>query len=415
MKAPTLRRPVRRSVLLVALVGVALLVALLTPESSGEGGALSSYATEPGGAALAFELARHFGWQLARRTTPLGSTVDSESVHVVIGPDDALGSHEVHRLLNDVRAGGALLVALDEAPELADSLGVRAGVESRWLPTQTSGECAGKTPARAFPVLPVVRDIRWRRRPPGRDTTILGVTGFGVADEQHPAMRVGVGVPLGRGRIAMLLGENLFRNDAVSDCSLGADVAVLRLLAYVRPERAGAPTLVVDEYHHGFGEHPGSVRAVTHFLAATPSGRFLFQVLIAGLVLLLARAPRPLVPGDPARIARRSPLEHADALGHAYYDVDATRTATQTLLAGVRRRVGRVAAPAGATDDEFLDAVVRRAPAAAANASTIRRALHEPLASRTLSEVGDAILDIERCLSAPISNPDQFVTNSSTT
>jgi hypothetical protein len=201
----------------------------------------------------------------------------------------------------------------------------------------------------------------------------------------------------------VIAGPGLFRNDVLRLCLLGADVVVARAFDYVRPEGPVRPTMVFDEYHHGFGEHAGSMSAVTRYLARTPSGRFLFQAMIAGLVLLLAKAPRPIVPSDPERVARRSPLEHADALGQAYSDVHATRTATGHLVRGLRRRVARaLALSPGTSDDTFLDVVVERYPSLRAAAETVRRALHDPTASRSFSRVGDALREIEQQLTSAI-------------
>jgi len=188
----------------------------------------------------------------------------------------------------------------------------------------------------------------------------------------------------------------------VAVCEWSADVAVARILEYVRPEgRAGLP-LVFDEFHHGFGMHGGSLSAVSQYLTRTASGHFLAQAMIAGLLLLFALAPRPLPPRDPVRIARRSPLDHADALGHAYADVGATRTAVQHLVSGLRRRVGRtVAVSSGAEDPAFLDAVTVRDPSLAPSVEVLRRALAAPVSAEALLDVSEALRAIEKQLSMP--------------
>src|SRR3954465_4308284 len=107
---------------------------------------------------------------------------------------------------------------------------------------------------------------------------------------------------------------------------------------------AGTPRrdrLVFDEYHQGFGTHPGTLRAIVVYLARSSSGHVLLQGMLAGLVLLLALGPRPLPPHEIERVERRSPLEHVGALAQAYARVGGTRAATTRLLHGVRRRVER--------------------------------------------------------------------------
>ena len=100
---------------------------------------------------------------------------------------------------------------------------------------------------------------------------------------------------------------------------------------------------------------------------------------------------------DPVREPRRSPLEHADALAHAYSDVDGTRTATERLVSGLRRRAGRtVSVPSGASDAVFLKAVAERDASLVSSVQIILRALRDPVPIAELNGVGDAIRAVER-------------------
>jgi Domain of unknown function (DUF4350) len=397
------RRRVGAKTILTLLGAVVVLVALLTPEAPvGNNGQRTSYSTGPAGVRMAFELASRMGWRTERRIVPMDSIAATPTVQVVLEPNEALGAHEVHRLLDNVRRGGGLVFAIDGADEIADSLGLDLGRPGRFL--STYGDAACKTPAsfrdRTLLALPPeVNQIVWRRPAPG-PTTILARTHEGI----QKTFTVGVGFPLGSGRIAAISSPGLFANDAVRLCGTGADIVVANAFEFVRPPGAAAPRMVFDEYHHGFGMHGGSMTAIAGYLSGTSSGRFLTQALIAGLLLVLARAPRPLPPEDPARVVRRSPLEHADALGHAYADVRATRTATARLVSGVRRRNGRtIAKPAGLASDDaaFLDAVEQRHPALHDAVARVRHALAEPVSPRELVAVGQALNDIERRMAAP--------------
>jgi hypothetical protein len=107
-----------------ALGIVVVAVALLTPEEAGTNGRdMSTFSTGPGGAGIAFELAERMGWKPERRLDPLDSTAGARRVDVVLAPSVALGSHEVHRLLENARAGGGLIASLDGDDELARSRG----------------------------------------------------------------------------------------------------------------------------------------------------------------------------------------------------------------------------------------------------------------------------------------------------
>lgn len=390
----TIRRFGPRSIL-IALAAILVIVTLVTPEApaASEGGR-STYSVGPGGARIAYDLARRMGWHVERRTTELDSAPTETTVQAVLAPSGALGAHEVHRLLTNVRRGGGLIFTLDGGDEIADSLGLRGGRPGRLLAGYGSQEC--RTPsslsdrvALAFPQQ--FDEIVWRRPPPGPIVPlVMSLEGI------NTAFQVGVGFPLGAGKVAVIGGSSVIANEAVRLCGLAADVAVARLFEYVRPPAGGPARLVFDEFHHGFGMHGGSAGAVVGYLAGTPSGHFLAQALLAGLVLVLALAPRPVPPRDPERVVRRSPLEHADALGSAYADVGATRTAAARLVSGLRRRAGRiVAVSGGASDEVFLDAVANRYPVLAEPVAIVRRALVDAVSARDLVSVGTALRDIE--------------------
>ena len=388
--------------LLVVLAVIAVVVAILTPEPPGDStGGRSSYATGPAGVRMAYELAQRLGWRVQRRLAPLDSIASPRNVQVVLAPEGGLGAREVHRLLENVRSGGGLVFSLDGNDEVADSLGVDAGKREALLSGMSDPECppARSIAARALLTLPPeVSDVVWQKRPQARETTLVAVRGAG----DRP-VAAAIGFPLGAGRVAVMSNSAFFSNDAVRNCPWKADLAVVSMLEYVRARGDNGETLAFDEFHHGFGVHGGTLSAAATYLAHTPSGHFMIQALVAGLLLLVAKAPRPILPRDSRTASRRSPLEHADALGRAYEDVGATRTAAARLVSGLRRRLHRwIPLGAGAGDDAFLDAVARRVPARAPDVAVIRHALEGPLPARELSTVGDALNRVEQAvLSSP--------------
>jgi hypothetical protein len=397
-------RRVGPKTILALLAVVVVVAALVTPEASTKDqGVATTFSTGPSGVRMAFELAQRMGWKAERRLAPLDSTVASPTTQVVLAPGEALGAHEVHRLLDNVRRGGGLVFGIDGGGEIADSLGIALGTPARLLSGYGDAVCPTPPSFRDRTLLampPEVNRIRWRRPAPG-PTTVLGTTQGGI----ERSFTIAVGFPLGRGRIAAISSPMLFTNDVVRLCGLGADIVVARALEFVRPVDERQPRLVFDEFHHGFGMHGGSMKAITRYLSGTPSGRFLAQALVACVLLVLAFAPRPIPPSDPDRIVRRSPLEHADALGHAYADVKATRTATERLVGGVRRRAGRVVASSSSADDSaFLDAVVRRNPSLGDSVARVRRGLAGPVSAREFVSIGEALDEIERQLAMPLSH-----------
>ena len=388
----------------LALTILTLLIALFTPEAPGRNeGGLSTFSSAPGGAQIVFELASRLGWRTERRITTLDSLRrrgdTRATVQVVLAPREPLGAHEIHNLLENVRHGGGLIFSLDGDDALRDSIGVTGGLRVTFLGTADSSCELGRARPRVSPAAdifalpPEVREITWTRHAPGPVQPLFH------AGEGRLRMVSGVGFPMGKGRVAIVGGSDVFSNSAVRVCRFGADVASMRLIEYARPKNGAPPVLVFDEFHHGFGEHGGSIKASVAYLLHARTGHLLAQALAAGLLLLLAMAPRPLAPRSDTHVVRRSPLEHAAALGRAYEDVGATRTATSALIGGLRRRArGIVAVSASASDDAFLEAVSRRIPSLAPRVDVVKRARVSDTTKGDFGAVGKALATIEEKL-----------------
>ena len=390
----------------IALGVVALIVALLTPEPSGQSaGGLSSYSAAPGGAGIVYELAGRLGWRTERRLATLDSLRAAgdrrTTVQVVLAPRIDLGAHEIHDLLENVRQGGGLVLSLDGDDDLRDSLGLGYSAKISYLTSGIDSSCRkGRLePGSMLALPPEAEEVTRTRHGPRRIDTL--VASFTRTERVVSA----IGFPLGKGRVAVTGGSALFSNQAVRVCRWGADVAAMKLIDYARPSDGEPAVLVFDEFHHGFGVHPSSTKAAAAYLWRTRTGNLVLQLLAAALLLLFALAPRPLVPRDHARLPRRSPLEHASALGRAYEDVHATRTATATLIGGLRRRTrGIVPVPASAPDDEFLHAAARRLPSLEAQVAIVMRARTQDTPHDELAAVGNALAAIEeQLLSTPSS------------
>jgi hypothetical protein len=219
-----------------------------------------------------------------------------------------------------------------------------------------------------------------------------------------------IGFPLGAGRIVVGADPDIFRNDALRECSYGLDLAAVATLRYLDGGGTAPRRRIVFDELHQRRLSAGLVGVMRRYLAETPSGHAVLQLAIAGLVLLLAAAPRVLPPRDETRVERRSPLEHVDALSRAYLQVGATRTSTRRLVRGVRRRVerGRVRdralGQAGGRssdhdpDDAFLARVAEVKPALAADVATVRLALEASMPIAEFRAVGQAVHQIESTL-----------------
>jgi hypothetical protein len=386
---------------------IALVVALLTPQPSvGRLGdpRLSSHLAGSLNARALYETAARFGFRVVQRDdsgTPDSSIAPGQSIHAVLAPAIAMTPADAHAYLERVRAGDALLFTFDGRTPLGDSLGVwRTAGGVMHAP---AADTLGCKPRRDLipPLWPDARvhlyGIRWVRGAPAERTTFATVSG--VAGERG-SVDAAAGFPLGRGRVVVLADPDLLRNDVVRRCAWGADVAAVRMLEWLR---AGGPvprtTLEFDEYHHGFGNRPSMTGLVGRFLVEHPVGRGVLQLALAGLVLLLAAAPRALPPQDVERIERRDPLEQVDALAHAYEQVGASRTVALRLLRGVRRRVeGNVSAHRVHSDADFLTDARAADPALQPDVALVERALREPLEARDFAGLGPALQRIEHSL-----------------
>ena len=446
---PARRR--RRRIALAAVLGLIIVAALLTPEMIGGRSGdprLTTYSASPQGARLLFELTRRLGWRVERGLEDSVLAADSRTVIAVLDPVQPLSALESHRLLERVRAGSGLLYVMSGSSPLNDSLHVKRslfggiyertpagtldapatpnpmdGARARRFDTakadadstdeeddaDAKAECGRATPnGGALPMWTDQTVRLWRlqftrERPAG--TVIFARS---IEEDQprngatRPSSPAAAGFPFGRGRVVVLSDPDFLRNDVLRVCKWGLDVVAVRILEYLSAGSSPRDRLVFDEYHQGYGTHPGTLRAIVVFLSRSSSGHVLLQCVFAGLVLLLALGPRLLPAHDPARVERRSPLEHVSALAQAYARVKGTHIATAWLLRGVRRRVSHDAPSEarGATqarDASFLDGV-EAVPILAADAALVRRALVAPVTGREFAAVGAALKRIEQSL-----------------
>ncbi|HEX6057621.1 MAG TPA: DUF4350 domain-containing protein, partial [Gemmatimonadaceae bacterium] len=387
------------------------------------------------GARGLYEAAARLGWPVARRTQPLRGELDTAAVWVALAPAIPATTAEVHALLESVRAGAGLLLALrpGDSP-LSDSLGIDVRTfaaplyiagEDDWAeddeaPDEETGEAPtpNARPDTTAPVslvdsvLAAASDVRedpgHRRHAPVYSGEVYGhlrirtlwpedTVLFLAAERYTGAMPVphpvAVGLTLGRGRIVVVAEPRIFMNDVVRE---GAGVLPVRMLEWLAPP--GERRLVFDEFHHGYGTHASLGRATRRFLGETTVGRTIVQLLLAAALLVLALGARPFAPKAPERIERRSPIEHVGALAHAYDRVGASRVAARRLARGLRRRRSALGRPG--SDAEYVRAIGERHPALAADVALVLDAMHRPIPPGRFVALAPAIARIERTLAS---------------
>ena len=391
----------QKTLWMAAATATLLAVILFTPSVDLRGTIprLSSHSAAPGGARGLHDLARRLGWDVRRsdsRTLPAGG---GRTEYAVLDPIVPLTPGEIGTLLSRVREGAGLLTVADQESPLADSLGVRAsGSRSGELAWDSSSDvCPQRSRFALREPLWDVPAIETSRRGPTTMVTFVTLLSEWVGSPERPAV---VGYPLGRGRVVVVSDPLLLANDVLKECRLPLGVAMAGALRYLRAGDAGTrPTLVFDEFHHGYGAQPSIRRAAARLLFDTPPGRGLLQISLAGVILLAAMGPRPLPPRPEVRVQRRSPLEHVVALATAYQEVGATRTVTRRLVQGLRRRLthGRIA-PASVSDEIFLRDLAAAQPRAQEDVELVLRSLTTSITARELVATRDSIKRIETSL-----------------
>ena len=257
---------------------------------------------------------------------------------VLVAPAQTPTPAELHALAAWVRGGGTLLYAGLPRDAVLDTLGLRlrslagdslsAFSQLRWAGTtalpQPDAWTEGSGPARGFRFAFADSSALLRRsgaRP-------LLRTGDGSV--------VAVRAPLGAGRVLALSDPAPLTNGALA----GSGVAALFARAAADGAGGTGGRVVFDEYHHGYRAGGSALGGTLRFLRGTGVGRALLQLaaVALGLLLLAGRRFGAALPPPPA--LRRDPLEHVGALGEAYRQAGARRSARALLLAGLQRRLG---------------------------------------------------------------------------
>ncbi len=395
--------------LVLSLLGVLVVLTALfvkTPMTGRDGDPrLLSTSTDPLGAALFFDLAKRLGYDAQRETAPSMRFVPGAIV-TQLAPVEVLTPTQVHALLDHVRAGGALLAVLGKGTTaLSDSIRIAVDPVSRPIAYQvgearTCGDTIAFTRTGLWLGPPVLLGLKVRDSLVPVQRTFLSIRRAnlnGRAVAKRPAM---IGVPLGAGRMVVASDPDILRNDALRHCGYGLDIAAVSALRYLTEGGTVLRrTVIFDDSHLRTTVFAGPLSVLQSYLVHAPTGRFFLQLCGAGLLLLLAAAPRVLAPHDDRRVERRSPLEHVDALARAYGQVGATRTGVMRLVRGVERRVGATGRGAGQpADDLFLTRVAASTPSVASDVALVRHAMAHTVHPKAFVEVGHAISRIEHAL-----------------
>ncbi len=355
----------REWVPVAVLVGLAVLVALLLLPGTNRGSpysVLSTYLPTPRGAEALYRTMKRLGIPVARRQAPLADAGPVPRALAVFAPEQTLTSREVGNVLSMVREGGTLLwvhpATFIFSHALSDSLGLR--------------------------VVPLTSRVKVRLRR-SRLTEGVQLSGtfhyafFGrgsLGSAAEPLLVAGDSLIVaftatyGSGRIVAFADPTILVNENIAQ----AGVAPIVVRAGAAAAAAGGGPLVFDEFHHGF--HGGGVRSgVAHFLAERRLGHVVAQWLVVGFLALLLAPARLGAPIERRRSTRRSPLEHAEALGQIYREAAAVDVPRLLLFGGLARALGEPVPHDDPGAVDLLRRVESRGGSAAATAHDLRESL----------------------------------------
>ncbi len=320
------RLPVETVAMVAAAVLVVALAATRTQLLPSDARSASTHLSGRGGLRALFLTARELGIPVSRWQRPLDECVECPSL-AIVAPATPLRRAEAEALRERLLNGARMLyvppaddVTLLDGVGLAlrpvnDRMEVRAVGDSRWL------DGLPKT-MRGFGQL-LVRD--------GAEPADVRMQPLLARGRKHfGAVRVFVG----KGELVVIADAAPLENTSLRDDGV-APLALRALAALAREDG-----IAFDEYHHGFDDGAGLWRMSAHWLATTAPGWALLQLAALAVLAVAAAGIRLGSPRDPAPAARRSSLEHADALAAAYTAARATRRAAVLLVDELRLRLG---------------------------------------------------------------------------
>ena len=304
-----LAKVLRPRVVLPLLAVVMVIAILFTPESPSTNLDLRLTTTSagPAGAQGLYEIMSRLGWLTRRRETAFRKPLDSNAVYAVFGGPRRMTAAEAHVLLDAVRRGAGLIYVVEDQPltdslvlrhsSAGGSLAVTAADSSRCRPQTLQNTLLWLGAGVHLYYLVDSLSILSSREPLPVDTAVfLSVTRDGQesAGDSQGTLPAVVGYPLGRGRVVAVSDPDALRNDVVRVCRAGVGPRLVAAIEYASHGRR--PPLVFDEYHQSAGDEANPFSTAIAFLGAHPVGHTILQLLIGGLLLMLALGVRALAP-----------------------------------------------------------------------------------------------------------------------
>jgi hypothetical protein len=410
----------RAEIGLAALLALALTVALLAGRRQRrlvqEWEPVSTYRTGPTGGRGPYEVLARLGVPVERRRTSLFDLAREArrriAVLAVVSPEQWLAPAEREAVAQFVTAGGTL-VAVGDAGGLTRCFGWDTTVPDS-ADREGSLDSAAVVPPAGAGRLPAVGSVL---RPFGTDSIegVLkgtaelrkkaGVVPLSRDDEMcRAAVTIGADTLLatahhapvvlrlrfrGGGSAVLVSDDRYFRNAAWRS----TDVPEV-LVPLLVPRKRGRVSW--DEYHHGYGTQGSLAHALVVWMAGSPVGWLLFQLVAVALIVLAVRAVR----FGPARAVverrRRSPLEHVEALAAGLEGASGVDAAVALTVSGLRRRLSRTGQPQRGDPTQWLAALELALPGVSGRraARRLQETLTKPGGSERVLAAAQAVEDV---------------------
>lgn len=200
------------------------------------------------------------------------------------------------------------------------------------------------------------------------------------------------------GSVALVADGILFSNARLRESDAG--LVMLPLIAG-RYDRA-----IFDEYEHGFGPTGSLLSATVGWSLRSPYGWVFWQLVIVGLLALLAGAIRFGAARRVIERRRRSPLEHVRALATALSAAKGSHVAIDLMIRGLRRRLSAAGQPVRGDLQSWLASLaanVRTTRSKDAVSTLVNLTRRAPLSDSVL-RAADAVEEVWQDLKPPLPN-----------
>ena len=230
----------------------------------------------------------------------------SRSTLIVMGPEEALTESEVRALDKWISSGGQLILATSKEWQIRK----RTNSEKTDKKPPKEPAKAGKENEDYSPQGFLARhNLTARADISGADAT----AGAALVD-------------LGSGRIVFVSDSYAFSNQTLR----GTENALWMADRTSEWSNTETARVLIDEYHHGFGDRRSLVSLIGAFLVL-PWGFMTMQLALAGIIFLLGTRRRFGRPVEELPVERTSPIETVEALGGLFEAAEARALCVRSI------------------------------------------------------------------------------------